>query len=103
MGQQFGAQLALNSHKTSLKRAASAGPGSASNLPKRSKFITELVSSLGGSMPGGHGGEDEMDPLGLDGDASLSLGHGVPRRGLAVPQGAWCRRQFSRRAPRVGS
>ena len=76
LGQQFGAQLALNAQKTSLKRASSAGPGGGSGLPKRSKFITELVSSLGGSMPGGHDVGDEMDPLGQDGDPSSSLGHG---------------------------
>ena len=60
VSQQFGAQLALNAQKTSLKRAASSSrDDSASSLPKRSKLISELVSTLGGSMPGGIDAGDE--------------------------------------------
>ena len=87
--QQFGALLALNAQRISLKRTASVGrDGVASNTPRKRQFVHQLVTSLGGTMAGDGDDPAATDEGGWDGGPDSALGLGSLSMGLSGTSGA---------------
>ena len=88
-GQQFGALLALNAQRISLKRAASAGrDGVASNTPCKRQFLHQFVTSLGGTTAGDGDDPAATDEGGWDGGHDSALGLRSSSTGLGGTSGA---------------